>query len=272
MFAKELGQLVEPDGSYYSRTTYLLENLATVKSLCLVADLKKNPDDIIIHFFKSLFSAADEGGESILVNMVDLLVQLVEECNGLPVEAIQMIVDQFTTRGRGVRMAAEVCKQANDHMQRYLCTVRLETYKLTQQYFSDEILRAKEEDSDDSVRIHNLIVEINKHCPSVLLRVIPVLEDELAYDNLETRDTVTTVLGQMFADQGTLLKTAYPNSWKRWLGREKDKEGSIRLLVVEACGKIYPKHPDLAKDMDGTFKTKWTNAVKRNASTKTQGP
>jgi len=126
LFAKELSHLGDADASYYTRTTYLLENLATVKSLCLIADLSK-PDELATLFFNSLFSAAEtQTGETVLVNMVDLLVQLVEECPSLSIDAVELVVMQFAKSGRGLKMAVELCKQANSHMQRYLCTVRLQ--------------------------------------------------------------------------------------------------------------------------------------------------
>lgn len=100
---------------------------------------------------------------------------------------------------------------------------------------------------------HTLIKQLNKSAPSLLLNVIPQLEEELTAEKTEYRKLATEILGAMLGEkigQGDLARK-YPNTWKEWLGRHKDKIPFVRIAMLEAFPQIWLEHPELGKDLEG---------------------
>lgn len=97
-------------------------------------------------------------------------------------------------------------------------------YGRCHQYFSDIIstagsgvLSAKE--LNDFKTVHQLVVELNKAAPVLLLNVIPQLEEELKLTDVNIRSLAVSSLGQMFAEKTSQLTNQYESTWKAWLQR-----------------------------------------------------
>ncbi|KAI9015984.1 armadillo-type protein [Hyaloraphidium curvatum] len=245
-FRRQLLNIADIEGPYFQKYFYLVENLSTVKSIVLVADIQRGQDDLVADFFKDFFETIKpEHSKNCAVCMTDLLQQIVEECASLPVEAIDVLANQFSPKRQkenaaAFRMAVDLCKGTSDQLQRYFCT-----------HFSDTILSAKEDDNYEEVQAqHDLIVEINKHAPTALDRVIPVLENELMFQDTKIREIATTTFSALFAEKGSQLVKSFPGAWKKWLNREKDKEVAIRVKLIEGCAPIYKSHPEFAAELD----------------------
>lgn len=152
------------------------------------------------------------------------------------------------------QLAADVCKGSSDRLQRYIS-----------QYFTDVFSNAEKEINEENVDVeemtefltaHDLIKELDRTVPAVLLNVIPQLEQELKVENIQLRSLAIRTLGSMFAEHsGTLdhLARRYPATWKSWLGRSIDKNAAVRVLVLEALTDIWSAHGELAKDIQGVF-------------------
>ena len=144
------------------------------------------------------------------------------------------------------RLAIDVCNRTAERLQRNVC-----------QYFTDVILShsdASEEDMEEIRSAHDLIKALNKGCPSLLLNVVPQLEEELRVDRLQLRILATQVLGDMFAEpkNGAELSKKYPSAWQCWLHRKSDKAAGVRLAFVEACkGMIVGNLVDFRMEIEG---------------------
>lgn len=101
-------------------------------------------------------------------------------------------------------------------------------------------------------RVHSWIQKIYFVIPSLLLNVIPQLQEELTLDELDVRQLAMETTGNMFVNKSSALFHQYPGIWKAWLDRRRDKSVSIRVRWAELGCLIYQNHPDLiAKDMNG---------------------
>lgn len=101
----------------------------------------------------------------------------------------------------------------DDKFQRYVC-----------QYFSDSIINSCrdldiEENMVEFKNAHNLILQIFEQVPTLLLNVIPQLEEELKVEESVIRQIATTSLGEMFSKKGEKLIDTYPSVWKAFLER-----------------------------------------------------
>lgn len=129
-----------------------------------------------------------------------------------------------------------------------------------------------EEETEQLNDSHELIQEIHRAVPDLLLNVIPQLEEETKVDELHVRALGTKTLGIMFAEKNSFVAANYPLVWKSWLNRclpcvymsstisvvltvcisrRHDKMVSIRLVVIESLGAILKHHSNLAQDIIG---------------------
>lgn len=100
---------------------------------------------------------------------------------------------------------------------------------------------------------HELIKALSRDCPSLLLNVVPQLEEELKVDRLAMRALATEALGEMFGDQKTGLELAkkYQTAWQAWLQRRNDKAAPVRLAFVEGTPGIIINHAELRSEIEG---------------------
>ncbi|CAG8774040.1 7082_t:CDS:2, partial [Acaulospora morrowiae] len=183
-------------------------------------------------------------------HMVDILSQLINESHEtLPQEVIEIILAQFLKKRKeenpaAYKLAGEICNVSTEKLQRYIC-----------QYFTDVIVAAGKagapaEELNDFKIAHDLIKELNRTAPGLLLNVIPQLEEELKLDDLNLRMLATQVLGEMFSEKNSTLASRYDNVWKMWLLRRNDKIADVRCAWTEYCLPLYSNHHELAKQIN----------------------
>ncbi|KAI9596122.1 armadillo-type protein [Syncephalis fuscata] len=237
LFYKQLEYLDDTQSGYHDLYLYLLESLATVKSIAIVVELQ-DCDDIIVKFFTGFFKVIKaDTPQTVRMCMVDILGQLIEESSYLPQDAVDTILSHFLNNTRAnnppaYQMASELCNNNVDRLQRYAC-----------QYFTDVLLASNKTDTltettkKEIKSAHQLIVELHRVAPGLLLNVIPQLEEELSLSNTYLRR------------QSSLVE-AYPSTWKAWLSRKNDKSTMVRTAWTEYLTRLYTNHPELAIDLN----------------------
>nr|WJN24945.1 cohesin maintenance factor [Sporisorium sorghi] len=254
--------LSKPNGSQYSEYFSLLENLSNVKSVVLVCDLA-NADELMTEYFKGFLDLArPDMSKNVEICMADVLVQLIDECVTLPSEVLELLLANFTPKAikhnpSAHRIAVEVCSNTKDRLQKNVA-----------QYFNEVLISATQEDDQDErleslQTAHSLIVQINRVVPSLLLNVIPQLEEELRAEDVQLRVLATKVLGQMFGEKPSTgvaessdLARRYVGTWRAWLGRANDKSSSLRVVWVESTKPILIHHPELRHDLTPVLENK----------------
>ncbi len=84
----------------------------------------------------------------------------------------------------------------------------------------------------------------------MLLSVIPQIEEELKTEQILVRSYATATLGEMFAESGQRLTSAYENTWNAWLERRNDKTADVRERWIEYCRMIMESHPGLNGELE----------------------
>jgi sister-chromatid-cohesion protein PDS5 len=83
------------DASYYNEYFHLLESLSTVKSVVLVCDLP-TADELMADIFRDFFGLVRRDlAKKIEIFMADILEALIDECQSLPSEVLEVIMAQF---------------------------------------------------------------------------------------------------------------------------------------------------------------------------------
>lgn len=98
-----LPSLADPSNAYNNQHLYILNSLATVKSVVLLSDVPSSEDliyNLFVTFFDTLSgsskaSSGEQVGKSVEFNMTGILVTMVDESEKLPMEVVDIIMAQF---------------------------------------------------------------------------------------------------------------------------------------------------------------------------------
>lgn len=83
------------DSSYYTQYYHLLESLSTVKSVVLICDLPQS-DKLMTLVFHDFFEIVKRNlPKAVEMFLVDILVALLDECQVLPVDVMDVLMKAF---------------------------------------------------------------------------------------------------------------------------------------------------------------------------------
>ncbi|OLL23274.1 Sister chromatid cohesion protein pds5 [Neolecta irregularis DAH-3] len=248
-FLKQLKGLESHESPYYPQYLYLLDSLATVKTIILMTDLS-NADPLILETFRLFFDIANpHTPKNVQHLMTEILQQLVDEAQAISPQITDVILSQFMRNTSPLNpsfhpaytMAKHICSRAAERLQRNIC-----------QYFTDVLYESASPEQDDLQQLdtaHSLIIQLWKAAPPVLMNVIPLLENELVVVNPHLRTLATDTLGAMIADPATNLVHLYPQTWSAWQGRKKDKIPQVRIKWIERAKDILVHRPEVVQDL-----------------------
>ncbi|KAF8605742.1 cohesin-associated protein Pds5 [Ceratobasidium sp. AG-I] len=249
-----------PDAPYYNEYFYLLESLASIKSIVLVCDIPA-ADELLCTIFRNIFDLVPLGlPKNVEMFMSEILVALIDECASLPSEVLEILLAHFlptssSTDSPAYRLSVNVCTQTADKLQRHVA-----------QYFNDLLLQHTPEDqsaisSEDVEELrtaHKLVQRLAHAVAPLLLNVVPQLEEELRVTDQTIRSIATQTLGAIFGDaNGAKLARTYHSTWTQWLARKNDRAAPVRVLFVEATKGILVHHAELKNDVEEALKGKF---------------
>lgn len=242
MMTNQLKGLGNTKSNLSKKSFYLLESLALVKSfnICLELDFQ----DIILQLFKVLFQVVNENHSNKIQNfMLDVMCPIIQEGDSIPQELldtvlVNIIEPQKSENVVAYKLTCEFIKRTSSSLEPYL-----------QMFFNSSLALGKTADSILAENIYDLILELNRICPSVLLSVVPQLEFKLKSEDVEERLSVTELLGQMFSEQDSELATQNKALWNSYLGRFVDISVDVRVECIKRCKEFLKNHPDLVTDI-----------------------
>ncbi|OMJ22138.1 Sister chromatid cohesion protein pds5 [Smittium culicis] len=250
LFIAQLKHLKSTTDPLYSKSAYLLDSLASIRSVALTTELDE-AEKLMISFFTTLFETINpEIPRKVQIQITEVLQHLIEENNDVPQQVLDIILLQFLKRNQtenpaAHQMAIDLCNNTTTTLQKYVC-----------QYFNDIIIASSKQTESDKETItnlktaHYLILELNKTASGILQNVVPQLEEELGVDESNIRSMATQVLGEMFLDKGYTLASRFPSTWSSWVRRRSDKNTTVRVMWVEHAVLMLQKQPQLAKELE----------------------
>ncbi|OMJ17093.1 Sister chromatid cohesion protein pds5 [Smittium culicis] len=250
LFIVQLKHLKSTSDPLYSKSAYLLDSLASIRSVALTTELDE-AEKLMISFFTTLFETINpEIPRKVQIQMTEVLQHLIEENNDVPQQVLDIILLQFLKKNQSEnpaahQMAIDLCNNTTTTLQKYVC-----------QYFNDIIIASSKQTESDKETItnlktaHYLILELNKTASGILQNVVPQLEEELGVDESNIRSMATQVLGEMFLDKGYTLASRFPSTWSSWVRRRSDKNTTVRVMWVEHAVLMLQKQPQLAKELE----------------------
>ncbi|GMK53875.1 hypothetical protein CspeluHIS016_0104610 [Cutaneotrichosporon spelunceum] len=248
------------DAPYYTEYCHLIESLAQIKSVVIIVDLP-SADDLITRYFEGVCEIARaDMNKSLLRNLVSILVELLLESERAPSGVMDVIIKQFETYGSkpdtpSFQLIADVCNRMS---------VKVLPPAVLAHFSDIQMTHGRDPSPADLQTLkesHELVLTMFRNAPSLLVNIIPVLEENLrAVEEVPLRQLSTETLGTMFGERPiigkgvesyvVLLAKAYPATWRAWLGRKVDKALAVRLAWVQATGKIIANQPDLRSEVE----------------------
>ncbi|KAK4687777.1 sister chromatid cohesion protein PDS5, partial [Tremellales sp. Uapishka_1] len=240
------------DIPYFTEYSSLLENLANFQSVVLILDVPGG-DDLMERYFNGFMEIIrPDMNKSLIRHLAEILSTLIDESASIPSGVMDCLIRQFENYASSpetpsFQLAVDVCNQTAERLQRHILA-----------HYSEVQLNHGRDPSPADLKIlaeaHTLLLTMYRHCPALLLNVIPLLEDNLrAVDEIPLRQMSVRTLGAIFGERtkagATDFARAYPSAWKAWLGRRLDKALLVRLAWVEASRDILIHHPDLRQDL-----------------------
>ncbi|XP_014241753.1 sister chromatid cohesion protein PDS5 homolog B-B isoform X2 [Cimex lectularius] len=246
---KQLSGLKDPRDPAFKRYFYLLENLAYVKSFNMCFELE-DCQEIFCNLFSLMFKIVnDEHSGKVKSFMLDVLCPLITESDIVSSELLDIILinivePQKSQRKNAYLLAKELVVKTCDTLEPYI-----------QMFFNNVLIIGKvEKGLRISSKIYDLIYELNKICPAVLLAVLPQLEVKLKSSDEEQRLGAVSLLARMFSEKDSTLAKTHQQLWTAFLGRFNDINVFIRIKCVQYSMHFLLNHPELRRDITETLK------------------
>ncbi|BGP34804.1 Sister chromatid cohesion protein pds5 [Rhodotorula toruloides] len=135
---RQLKHVGSPSDPHQAEYFYIVDSLASVKSIVLVCDLDA-ADDLMERVFRMAFDTISSNSpKNVELALLDILLALLEEVSTVPSSVLDVLTAQFLpraskTRSSAFRLAVEVARGASDKLQRYVS-----------QYFGETIVAVLE--------------------------------------------------------------------------------------------------------------------------------
>ncbi|CAB3993317.1 sister chromatid cohesion PDS5 homolog B-like, partial [Paramuricea clavata] len=237
-YAKSKGE----KGTSYEKLFNLLETLALVRTLILCVQMEFT--DLILKFFKIIFSSVrDEHSKKVKNFMLDIMSTLLSEAEYVPQEFLDImlenIVDPKKTSNRAAyELASALIERTATFIEPHV-----------QQFFNNALFFDKASESRLEDSLYEVLYELYKICPSILLSVLPQLEFKLKTVDKNERIPVVELLGKMFSDEESTLAQSHKPLWQCFLGRFVDIDTEVRVECIKRTKFFFLHHPELVPEI-----------------------
>ncbi|XP_065884867.1 sister chromatid cohesion protein PDS5 homolog B-like [Dysidea avara] len=237
LFINQLHGLDKPSSASYQRCLQLLESLAQVQSFVVLANMP-DAQDLILSLFKTFFNLVNEAtSANVHSYMLDSMVSVIQYGENIPPGILDVLLINITESHKAsdphsYKLAVSVIQRAGTSLEPYV-----------QRFFNSNLVMGEQSDSDVAEHVYELLFELNRIEPSVLLAVLPQLEYKLKSNDVEERVKVTQLLAKMFTDRNSVLASQNVSLWNCFLGRFEDISTEIRKECIKFAKHFLVYHP-----------------------------
>ncbi|XP_050288244.1 sister chromatid cohesion protein PDS5 homolog A isoform X1 [Quercus robur] len=237
--------LSDTSGPSFGRRVVILETLAKYRSCVVMLDLEC--DDLVNEMFSTFFAvASDDHSESVLSSMQTIMVVLLEESEDVREDLLFVILSILGRNRSDITMAARrLAMNVVEH-----CAGKLEAG--IKQFLVSSI-SGDNRSLNSQIDHHEVIFDIYRCAPQILLGVAPYLTGELLTDQLDTRLKAVGLVGDLFSLPGTAIPEAFQPIFSEFLKRLTDRVVEVRMCVLEhvkSCLLSNPLRAEAAQIID----------------------
>lgn len=261
MFIQQLKTLADAKNIYQSYAFYLLESLASVKSVVLLLDVddgRGEREKLLQQLFGLLFDLAPLPGVSKTAKLylLEIAQSLIEESDLVSLDIAAFIVQKCgDVRSDTQAFATTLMQSCADKLQPAIGLL------FSERLLSEAASTSRVEGPTDrgapherqrweSIRtIHAQMLQVGRVAPSALANVIPQLEDELQADEQELRMIAISHVGQLLVVSKGQVQKMYNTLWQAWVNKMNDKAPAARLLWLKTALELLPELEGASKDV-----------------------
>lgn len=225
--------LNERESRFFDKRLKILESVATVRSCVVMLDLEC--DDLIREMFQTFFQTVSEEPKNIILAMRAIMCLVLEESEEIPLQLLEVLLRNLLLGRKGVSNAGYALARAVFER----CAEQLRPH--VEAFLTSTISEGKLYKSKWKESYHDLIFEISKLDPRLIIPLVPKLIDELQTDKLEVRLRAVRSVGRLLASCKGTLPEGLSGLFTEMLGRFSDSVVDVRLAVIE-----FAKHYLLA--------------------------
>ncbi|CAK9156797.1 unnamed protein product [Ilex paraguariensis] len=228
--------LSDTSGPAFGRRVVILETLARYRSCVVMLDLEC--DDLVLEMFSSFLAvASDEHPESVLTSMQTIMVVLLEESEDIREDLLLILLSVLGRNKKDITMAGRrLAMNVIEH-----CAGKLEPgiKQFLMSSMSGDSRSLKRE-----IDYREVIYDIYRCAPQILLGVVPYLIGELLTDELDVRLKAVGLVGDLFALPGSTIPETFQPIFMEFLKRLTDRvvetdELDVRLKAVGLVGDLF---------------------------------
>jgi hypothetical protein len=273
LFSDSLAGCAAPHSANFDKCFYLLERLALVKAFVLLPELDLPLAGKVVAALLSMNCP-----ESCVDLIVEIVASIIEDATDEDTTALPPVLLTETLRPLteaakrlcpvGYQAAQAIVRRAGKRMQPTLVTL------LNQAIAKPASGKRSSAAADEAIMAayHEIIFEVHRVDPSLLVQVLPNLQAELEDDSRETRMVAVELLGRVFYQPGTADE--YQPLYQAWLARQTDVEAKIRTSMCSFAAILAKAEGNLVVDAVGILAGRLTDrlpAVRKAAVTASLG-
>ncbi|XP_021854385.2 sister chromatid cohesion protein PDS5 homolog A [Spinacia oleracea] len=233
--------LSETNGPSFGRRVIILETLARYRSCVVMLDLEC--DDLISELFRTFFSVArDDHPENVLSSMKTIMHVLLDESEDIHEDLLLILLSTLGQNKKDVTVAGR--KLAMNVIEHF--SAKLEPY--VKQFLMSSM--TEESSLNSEIDYHEVIFNLYRCSPQILLGVVPYLTGEILNDQSKARLKAVNLVGELFALPGSAISEAFQSIFVEFLKRLTDREVEVRMSAldyVKRCLLSNPLRPEAAQ-------------------------
>lgn len=269
------------DDPYYNEHFYFLDTLAQVEAIAIVADLNDG-DKIAEKLFETLYDIVGKTKQANLAFIASqIMSQVLNHMPLLPLTAVELILSHFLVKdvaanGTSKNSKLPLVAPTYDLSKGLVTDEKDVMAKHLQVYFShvmDAIEQPHEDDDEDEddedevvdddeaahslAKLGNLVVEVWKAVPDVVVTVLGEIEHYMRDEKVELRTMATSVVGRILGweDDRVNFVREHNSAYKVWLGRSRDKDANVRSTWVQHLPEILMARPGVYDEVAGPLES-----------------
>jgi hypothetical protein len=219
-------ELADPGAAHFQVCLSLLQTVATVKICLLMLDLE-NADSLVLDLFTTVFEAINADNKDQVEHLaLTALATMLDEGDDIPQPLLDCILGHLLPTAheenpQAHRLAELLIRKSQPTLQPYV------------QKFMTRLLEGQRTDSDLVGSSSDLVLQLYRAAPQIMLPVLPHLQPSLQVESEERRLDAVDLICKLLTHPGahTILED-YRSLPQAILRRLNDKSPEVRLRVI----------------------------------------
>ncbi|KAI4311859.1 hypothetical protein MLD38_036722 [Melastoma candidum] len=218
--------LGDASGPSFGRRVAILEMIARYRSCVVMLDLEC--DDLVHEMFTTFLAVASEAlPESVISSMHKIMTVLIDESEDVLEDLVLVLLSALGRKKDDVskasrRLAMKVIKS---------CAERLEPG--VKQFLVSSMSEDSKPVTVQEIDYHDVIYDLFRCAPELLVGIVPYLTGELLSDQLETRLRAVSFTGDLFSSSEPTIAEPFQLVFSEFLTRLTDRAVEIRMSVLD---------------------------------------